>query len=212
MSVSITHSARELTLAATPQRLLAALRSKDATIREAAHRTLAYSADPTVEAPRAGVRASTVRVLAGALRPSDHLLLRWLIEQEIAAQAASGHGASETLSILVAALARFTDPADALIIWRARDATPATRDGVDVEQLLRIGVERVRRHLTRLIQKDETHADEASHILAWLEAGVASGAADDLPAYFAWSDERYGIHIDCPTCRFAAPIAGIPAE
>jgi hypothetical protein len=212
MSVSIIRSAQELSPAATPQRLLAALRSKDATLREAARETLAYSADHLVEARHVELRAATVRHLAGALRPSDHLLLRWLVEQETAAHAASGHGASEALYILVAALARYTDPADALIIWRARNTTPETRAGVDVEQALRAGVERVRRHLTRLVQKDVARAAEASRALAWVEAGVAGGAADDLPAYFAWSDERFGLHIDCPTCRFAAPIAGLPAE
>ena len=212
MSISIIQPTRDLRLDATPQRLLSALRSKDATIREAVHQALAFDRDPAIEAPRAELRAATVRLLAGVLRPSDQALIRWLIEQETVAHESSGHGISETLSILVAALARSTDPADALTIWRARNATPEAREGVDVEQLLRAGVDRVRRHLTCLIQKDAPRAGDATAALAWLEAGVASGATDDLPAYFAWSDERFGLHIDCPTCRFSASTASLPAE
>jgi hypothetical protein len=29
--------------------------------------------------------------------------------------------------------------------------------------------------------------------------GIAEGAANDLPAYFAWSDERFGLHVSGPT-------------
>lgn len=212
MSARIDPSARTQPAPPTPADLLAALRSDDAPTRDAAYRSLAYTADPATDAPHAHLRATLTRPLAAALLPADHDLVRWLLEQEIAAHEAAATGASETLYILIAALARTADPADALTIWRARNATPETRTGVDVEQLLRAGVDPVRRTLTRLIRDAGPDATSAAQALAWLESGLATGAADDLPAYFAWSDERFGIQIDCPTCRFAAPVNGLPAE
>ena len=52
--------------------------------------------------------------------------------------------------LLVAALARFGRPGRRDLLWRAREATPETRAGVDVEQLARAGVERVRARLAAL--------------------------------------------------------------
>ncbi len=210
-------SATSASAAGTPivahaRRLLAALRSREAAAREGARRSLAFAADEATEREHAALRATLVRMLVGALRPSDHQIVRWLLDQEIAAHEAAGCGASETLYVLVAAVARNVDPGDAMLLWRAHEATPATRDGVDVEQLMRAGVERVRRSLTRRLREGGPQVDATAQALAWLDSGVASGAADELPAYFAWSDERFGIHIDCPTCRFSAPLAGIPAE
>ena len=147
--------------------------------------------------------------LLADLRPDDHALAVWLLEQEIAAISQSGasqSGASqagadglETLYRLVAAVARFARPADALLIWRAARATPETRLGVDVEQALRAGPEATLRTLHRLSAPGDSQAKDAAAALAWVEEGVAEGAASDLPAYFAWSDERFGLHISGPT-------------
>jgi hypothetical protein len=41
--------------------------------------------------------------------------------------------------------------------------------------------------------------DDAAAALVWVRAGIANGAADDLPAYFAWSDERFGLRVSGPT-------------
>src|SRR2546430_14130237 len=75
-------------------------------------------------------RAEVSTLLAASLRPTDKPLARWLLEQEIAAHEAAGHGASETLFTLVAAVARYADPDDVLLLWRARQATPETRTGL----------------------------------------------------------------------------------
>lgn len=173
----------------TPEMLLAALRAggHDAnTARAALDRN-------------DSLRAEVAALLAASLRPTDRSIARELLEQEIAAHEAAGHGASETLYTLIAAVARYADPDDVLLLWRARQATPETRAGMDVEQLARAGIERVRRRLTTLAHGPEPRASEARQALEWLESGVASGALDDLPGYFAWADERFGLHISGPT-------------
>lgn len=144
-------------------------------------------------------RAAVSALLAASLRPDDKPLTRWLLEQEIAAHEAAGSGASEALFTLVAAVARYADPDDVLLLWRARQATPETQTGVDVEQVFRVGVERVRRRLQTLTRQQGARASDAAEALEWLESGVAAGAADDLPGYFAWADERFGLHISGPT-------------
>ena len=96
-------------------------------------------------------------------------------------------------------MARYADPDDALLIWRARTATPQTRAGVDVEQAARAGVERVRRRLRALVATGGPRVRAAADALAWLDEGVASGAASDLPDYFAWADERFGVRVAGPT-------------
>ncbi|HEX8035552.1 MAG TPA: hypothetical protein VF510_16965 [Ktedonobacterales bacterium] len=144
-------------------------------------------------------RAEVSMLLAASLRPTDKPLARWLLEQEIAAHEAVGRDASETLFTLVAAVARYADPDDVLLLWRARQATPETRTGVDVEQVFRGGVERVRRRLQTLTRQQGVRAREAAEALEWLESGVSLGAAEDLPGYFAWADERFGLHISGPT-------------
>jgi hypothetical protein len=181
----------------SPESLLAALRS-GSTATEQARAALADipgTGDSREHDARAEVRAAVSALLAASLQPSDAPLTRWLLEQEIALHMARGHGASETLYTLVAAVARFGDPADALLLWRARAATAETRAGVDVEQLARAGVQPVERHLRRLAQGTDAQAEQAREALRWLEDGRAAGALDDLPAYFAWADERYGLHI-----------------
>lgn len=173
----------------TPETLLAALRV-GGPAAEAARAALAQDTN---------LHAAVAALLAATLRPSDRPLARALLEQETAAHETAGSGASETLYSLVAAVARYADPDDVLLLWRARQATPETRTGMDVEQLARAGVERVRRRLATLARGTEPRASEARQALAWLESGVASGALDDLPDYFAWADERFGLHISGPT-------------
>lgn len=182
-----------------PEALLAALRAggNDA---ERACEALAFTSIAEEEtAGRAAARSEVAALLAGSLRPTDHPLACWLLEQEIAAHEAAGHGAGEALYTLVAAVARYADPADVLLLWRTHEATSETRAGVDAEQALRSGVERVYRRLRTLIERGGPRADQARQALEWLEQGIAAGAAEDLPAYFAWSDERFGLHVSGPT-------------
>lgn len=184
----------------SPDRLLAALRAggERATPARAA---LAHTGDPS-DTDAAGeaqeARAGVTTALIASLQPSDHASARWLLEQEVAAHEAAGRGASETLFSLVAAVARFADPADALLLWRAHDATPDTRAGVDVEQLARAGVERVRARLREMIAAGGGRGATAARALAWFDTGIASGALDDLASYFAWSDERFGLTLHAP--------------
>lgn len=133
-------------------------------------------------------RAEVVAALALDLRPTDRPLAQWLLAQEIAAHEARGAGASEALYTLVAAMARFGQPEDAPLLWRAREATEETRAGVDVEQFGRLGIAAARAALAR----------EAVAI-AWLDEAAATGAFDDLPGYFLWADERFGLHVSGPT-------------
>ena len=145
-------------------------------------------------------RAGVAEALLVDLRPGDYALAVWLLQREIAAVGAAGEGAPETLYRLIAAVARFARPDDALLIWRAAQATPETRDGVDVEQALRAGLDAVLRALGRRASaRGEADGDDAAAALAWVRAGIANGAADDLPAYFAWSDDRFGLHVSGPT-------------
>jgi len=182
----------------SPVEALAVLRAGGAAA-ERAKVALAHTGEPTEREQRTRLRAEVARLLAGSLRPGDREIARWLLEQEIADHEAAGHGASEALYTLIAAVARYADPDDALLIWRARTATPETRAGVDVEQAARAGVERVRRRLRALIAAGGPRAHAAADALEWLEMGVASGAASDLPDYFAWADERFGVRVAGPT-------------
>lgn len=145
------------------------------------------------------LRPLVATALAGDLRPTDRAVARWLLEQETAALAAGGTGATETLYTLIAALARFGQPSDALALWRALQATPETRAGVDAEQFARAGLEATRAALSASVMGGGAEADEARTALAWLDEAQANGVFEDLPAYFAWSDERYGIKIVGPT-------------
>jgi len=180
----------------TPAALLTALRAGGARA-EAARAALGHSVAP-VDASSAP-RAAVARLLAASLRPADHALTCWLLEQEISAHEAAGRGAAETLFTLIAAVARYADPDDVLLLWHARNATAETRAGVDAEQALRAGFERVRRRLNVLMQLGGPRATEAACALEWLADGVAMGAAADLPSYFAWADRRFGLHVSGPT-------------
>jgi len=144
-------------------------------------------------------RTAITQELLADLRPEDHALAVWLLEQEIAGISQSSAGDLDTLYRLVAAVARFSRPMDALLIWRAARTTSETRLGVDVEQALRAGPEATRRTLQRLSARGDSEAEDAAAALAWVEEGIAEGAASDLPAYFAWSDERFGLHVSGPT-------------
>lgn len=177
-------------------KLLAALRG-GGTSAEAAREQLAYRPDGTTE--WAAQRAEVAHELAWSLHPGDRDVARWMLEQEIAAHEAAGQGASETLYTLIAAVARYADPDDVLLLWRARNATPQTRAGVDVEQAARAGVERVRRRLRALTEHGGPRAREAGEALEWLEQGFAASAGDDLAGYFAWADERFGVRVCGPT-------------
>lgn len=181
----------------TPRQLLAALRAGGDTAAGARH-SLACLPAPGPTDAHGPLRAQVADALIGSLLPSDRPVARWLLEQEVAARRAAGHGASEALYALVAALARFGDPDDALLIWQAHEATAETRAGVDVEHLARAGVERVRTRLRALAARGDTGGADARRALAWLDEGMAAGALDDLAAYFAWSDERFGLVTGAP--------------
>lgn len=145
------------------------------------------------------LRASVASALAGDLRPSDRAIARWLLEQEKASLMARGTGATEALFTLVAALARFGQPADALTLWRARQATAETRAGVDAEQFARAGLDETRAALSASAAGESDDSAEARAALAWLDEERSASAFADLAGYFAWSDERYGIKIVGPT-------------
>ncbi len=145
------------------------------------------------------IRAEVTRLLAGSVTPADHALAGWLLRTETEALMSTGSGESEALYTLVALVARFADPHDALLIWRARQATPETQSGVDVEQMARLGLDGVRRYLSRLHDENGPEASEAAVALAWLDEGERDGAFADLAGYFAWSDERFGITVSGPT-------------
>lgn len=166
----------------------------------AGERPAARNESPEARQQDVAWRAAVTEALLADLRPGDHALVIWLLYRELDALDVAGATATETLYRLIAAVARFARPGDALLIWRAAQTTPETRAGVDVEQALRAGPEAVLRALGRRAssQKD-TEADDAAAALAWVRAGIADGAADDLPAYFAWSDERFGLRVSCPT-------------
>lgn len=177
--------------------LLDALRqANDASV--AARNQLAFSGDKAESADHQRLRGEVAAALGQSLLPSDRGIARWLLQQEIAAHQARGQGASEALYTLVAAVARFAQAEDALLIWRARQATPETREGVDVEQMARLGLDTARVTLARLAKQPGPQRDDARQALAWLDAEEASGAFDDLPGYFLWADERFGLLISGP--------------
>ena len=165
----------------------------------AGERPSTYDDTPAARRESAAWRTTVAQALLADLRPGDHALAAWLLEQESAALALAGAGDPETLYRLIAVVARFGRPEDALLIWRASQATTETRIGVDVEQALRAGPEAVMRTMRHWVTHGGPDAGDAAATLAWIQAGVASGAASDLPAYFAWSDERFGLHISGPT-------------
>jgi hypothetical protein len=158
----------------------------------------AQVAQRTVTA-NASLRAQVAQLLAGSVTPTDHALARRLLRIETNALAAAGSGESEALYTLVALVARFADPHDALLIWTVRQATSETQVGVDVEQMARLGLDGVRRYLSQLRDANGPEAREAAAALAWLDEGERDVAFSDLVGYFAWSDERFGITVSGPT-------------
>jgi hypothetical protein len=183
----------------TAEELLAGLRAGGAPADAARVAIAADSGNKPTRATAAVARAAVTRLLAASLRPADRDIARWLLGQETAALEAAGRGATEVLYTLIAAVARYADPDDVLLLWRAREATPETRAGVDVEQFARAGVDRVCRRLQTLVRADGPRAAAAAEALQWLDDGLASGAGSDLPGYFAWSDERFGLRVAGPT-------------
>jgi hypothetical protein len=179
---------------------MSSLAARDLERLRAGERPAARNEAPDARQADAAWRAAITEALLADLRPGDHALAVWLLHRELDTLGAAGTGATETLYRLIAAVARFARPDDALLIWRAAQVTPETRVGVDVEQALRAGPGAVLRALgQRASTHGETDADDAAAALAWVWAGIANGAADDLPAYFAWSDERFGLHVSGPT-------------
>ncbi len=166
---------------------------------DATRERLAHTGALAGRPERERLRGEVAVALGRSLRPTDRALARWLLEQEIAAHEARGSGASESLYTLVAAVARFAQPADALLIWRARQATPETRAGVDVEQLGRAGLAATRAALAQLAAQAGADAAEARQALGWLEAGAAAGAFAGLADYFLWADDRFSLVISGPT-------------
>ncbi|HEY7848580.1 MAG TPA: hypothetical protein VIC27_00885, partial [Ktedonobacterales bacterium] len=163
--------------------LLDALR-QPGDVGNAARAQMAYVGAAASRGERQHLRAEVAAALGGSLRPTDRPIALWLLQQEIAAHEARGHGASESLYTLVAAVARFAQPSDALLIWRAWQATPETRAGVDVEQLGRAGLAETRAALERVAAAHGAHAEDAQQAMGWLEQGAATGAFNDLPGYF----------------------------
>ena len=161
--------------------------------------TLAQAGNASEQAERERLRAEVVAALARDLQPSDRAVAVWLLAEEIAAHEARGYGASEALYTLIAVVARFGQPADALLLWRAYRATAETRAGVDAEQFGRLGLESARAQLGRLANEPSPQADEARQALQWLAAADAEGVFDDLAGYFLWADERFGLTISGPT-------------
>jgi hypothetical protein len=180
-----------------PQALLNVLRA-GGPAADAARLHLAAQPDPSGTDPHAVPRAQVVLALLQTLAPTDHLIAVWLLQQEVAAHQAVGRGASDALVGLVAAVARFGQPSDALLLWQASVATPDTRDTVDVEHLGRAGVARVQAWLLSKARETGQAALDAEAALAWLDAGLAAGAFDALAAYFAWSDEAVGLITGAP--------------
>jgi len=178
--------------------LLAALRAGGAEA-ERARAALAHAGPAPQRDERERLRAAVAQALARTLRPGDHPAARWLLQQEVAAHEARGAGASETLYTLVAATARFGQASDAPLIFRARQATPETRAGVDVEQLGRADIAETRTLLRSLAAQRGAEGERAAQALGWLEDGAAAGALDDLPGYFLWADERFGLSVSGPT-------------
>lgn len=168
-------------------------------IRSAARQELAYLGVDAETPVRERLRAEVAAALALDLRPADHPIARWLLEQESAAHEARGVGASEALYTLVAAVARFAHPEDAFLLWRAREATDDTRAGVDVEQFARLGVAEARATLMARSQQTDPDAESAARAVQWLDEAASDGAFADLPGYFLWADERFGLRVSGPT-------------
>lgn len=178
--------------------LLDALRQSGA-VASAAHAQVAHVKGASDQAERERLRAEVAAALARSLLPTDRPLAQWLLRQEIAAHEARGQGASEALYTLVAAVARFAQPSDAPMLWQARQATPETRAGVDAEQLARAGLGPTRAALERIASQPGARANDAQQALRWLEESAALGGFDNLPEYFLWADERFGLTISGPT-------------
>jgi hypothetical protein len=164
-----------------------------------ARERLAFAGDALERAGREELRAAVASELAASLGPGDENVARWLLRQAVAAHEARGSGASEALLTLVAAVARYGRSDDALLIWRAREATAETRAAVDVEQMARADLTNTRAALARLTSGSDAHAEASRHALDWLEEGASVGAFDDLPGYFLWADERFGLSVSGPT-------------
>lgn len=184
-------------MAGEPTALLNALRRGGAEAEDA-QRQLAQGAVGSQD-ERERLRAAVSGALAGDVRPTDRPIARWLLDQEIAAHVARGAGAAETLFTLVAVVGRFGQPSDALLLWRAHAATPETRAGVDVEQVGRLGVDAAVAWLERVAREGGAEAVEARAALEWIAAGKREGAFSDLPDYFTWADERFGLSSAGPT-------------
>lgn len=165
----------------------------------AARLNLAYAGAEAEIVERTHLRAEVIAALALDLRPTDHPIARWLLEQEVAAHVARGVGASEALYTLVAVIARFAQPEDAILLWRAREATEDTRAGVDAEQFARLGVAEARAALATRAQRIGLEAESAARAVQWLDEAAEAGVFADLPGYFLWADERFGLKISGPT-------------
>jgi hypothetical protein len=153
------------------------------------------------------LRAQVASELATGLRARDRAVIRWLLGEETAALVARG-GESETLYTLMAALARFGQPSDALALWRARDASAATQMGADPEQFARAGWSATRDWLASVARGGASEAAEARAALVWLDSAAAEGCFDNLPDYFAWSDERYGVRVSGSACQVGGVRSG----
>ncbi len=175
------------------------LRGANETAQQQARTALAHVADPEQDTAHSALRAVVTTFLTSSLLPSDRPLVRYLLGEEVATQRAAGEGDTETLLTLAVALARFAQPDDALLLWQAHDVTAETREAVDVELIGRAGVDRVRQALQRIAASGNADsARDARNALAWLESGEALGAFADLPAYFTWAEDRYGIAVSGP--------------
>jgi hypothetical protein len=163
---------------------------------ELAARRLLAAGDPEADALRAQVASE----LATTLRARDRATTRWLLAEETAALAARGDE-SETFYTLIAALARFGQPSDALALWRARETSAATRIGVDAEQFARAGWTATRDWLASVMRGGGSEAAEARAALAWLDRAAAEGRFGNLPEYFAWSDQRYSVQVSGSACQ-----------
>ncbi len=161
----------------------------------AAWARVAFQGDEAGRDDRSRLRASVAASLASSLCATDASIARRLLLEEIVTLESAGVGEPEALFTLVAIVARFANPADVWLLWRAHQATPETRLGVDVEQVGRLGVERSRAILEQTASGDGAQADDAQQALAWIAQGAESGAFDDLAGYFAWSDDRFGLTV-----------------
>lgn len=165
----------------------------------AAWPALTYQGDEVSREDRSRLRAAVAASLAGSLCAADASIARRLLLEEIVTLESAGVGAGEALFTLVAIVARFANPTDVWLLWRAHQATQETRLGVDVEQIGRLGVEQSRAILEQAASGDGAQVVEAQQALAWIAQGAESGAFDDLASYFTWSDERFGLAVSGST-------------